>query len=60
MLAGTVLYIHLLVCAGLSLFIKSGLYVYMVVCVVYAYNFTLNAFGSSESKSQLMHKQKLS
>ena len=40
MLVGTVLYIRLLVYAGLSLFIKSGLYVYMVVCVVYAYNLT--------------------
>ena len=40
MLAGTVLYILLLIYAGLSLFIKSGLYVYMVVCVVYAYNLT--------------------
>ena len=41
MLAGTALYIRLLVYAGLSLFIISGLYVYMVVCVVYAYNLTL-------------------
>ena len=40
MLAGTVLYIHLLVYAGLSLFIKSGLYVYMVVCIVHMYNLT--------------------
>ena len=40
MLAGTALYIHLLVCAGLSLFIISGLYVYVVVCIVYAYNLT--------------------
>ena len=40
MLAGTALYIRLLVCAGLSLFIISGLYVYVVVCVVYAYNLT--------------------
>ena len=41
MLAGTVLYIRLLVYVGLSLFIKSGLYVYMVVCIVYAYNLTI-------------------
>ena len=41
MLAGTALYIRLLVYAGLSLFIISGLYVYMVVCVVYTYNLTL-------------------
>ena len=40
MLAGTALYIRLLVYVGLSLFIISGLYVYMVVCVVYAYNLT--------------------
>ena len=40
MLAGTALYIHLLVYAGLSLFIINGLYVFMVVCVVYAYNLT--------------------
>ena len=26
--------------AGVSLFIIKGLYVYMVVCVVYAYNLT--------------------
>ena len=38
MLADTALYIRLLVYEGLSLFIISGLYVYMVVCVVYAYN----------------------
>ena len=43
MLAGTALYIHLLVYAGLSLFIISGLYVYMVVWVVYAYNLTLHS-----------------
>ena len=41
MLAGTALYIRLLVYAGLSLFIISGLYVYMVLCVVYAYNLTV-------------------
>ena len=36
LLASTALYICLLVCVGLSLFIISGLYVYVVVCVVYA------------------------
>ena len=41
MLVGTALCIRLLVYAGLSLFIISGLYVYMVVCVVYTYNLTL-------------------
>ena len=40
MLVGTALYICLLVYVGLSLFILSGLYVYMVVCIVYAYNLT--------------------
>ena len=40
MLVGTALYIRLLVYAGLSLFIINGLYVSMVVCVVYAYNLT--------------------
>ena len=40
MLAGTALYIRLLVSAGLSLFIINGLYFFMVVCVFYAYNLT--------------------
>ena len=40
MLVGMALCIHLLVYAGLSLFIISGLSIYMVVCVVYAYNLT--------------------
>ena len=40
MFAGTTLSIHLLVYAGLSLFIISGPYLYMVVCVLYAYNLT--------------------
>ena len=40
MRVGTALYIRLLVYAGLSLFIIGGLYVYMVVCIVYAYNLT--------------------
>ena len=40
MLAGTALYISLLVYVGLSLFIIYGLNVFMVVCVVYAYNLT--------------------
>ena len=40
MLVGTALHIRLLVCVGLYLFIISGLYVYVVVCVVYAYNLT--------------------
>ena len=41
MFAGTALSVCLLVYAGLSLFIVSGLYVYMVVCVVYTYNLTV-------------------
>ena len=41
MFTGTALSVHLLVYAGLSLFIISGPYLYMVVCVVYAYNLTI-------------------
>ena len=33
--------VRLLVYAGLSLFIIGGSYVYMVVCVLYAYNLTI-------------------
>ena len=33
-------YLSVLVYAGLSLFIISGPYLYMVVCVLYAYNLT--------------------
>ena len=33
--------VHLLVYAGLSLFIIGGSYVYMVVCILYAYNLTI-------------------
>ena len=40
MFAGTALSVRLLVYAGLSLFIMSGPYLYMVVCVLYAYNLT--------------------
>ena len=43
MSAGTALSVCLLVYAGLSLFIMNGPYIYMVVCVVYAYNLTLIA-----------------
>ena len=49
MLAGTALYIRLLVCAGLSLFIISGLYVYVVVCVVYMYNLTILTNSTMDS-----------
>ena len=34
-------YLSILVYAGLSLFIISGPYLFMVVCVLYAYNLTL-------------------
>ena len=40
MFAGTALSVRLLVCVGLSLFIINGPYVYVVVCIVYAYNLT--------------------
>ena len=43
MLAGMALYARLMVYMGLSLFIiKRALHVYMVVCVVYAYNLTIS------------------
>ena len=42
MFVGTALSVRLLVYAGLSLFIIGGPYVYMVVCVVYAYNLTIS------------------
>ena len=38
MFAGTALYVRLLVYVGLSLFTVCRLYLYMVVCVLYAYN----------------------
>ena len=41
MFAGTAVSVCLLVYVGLSLFIIGGPYVYMVVCVLYAYNLTL-------------------
>ena len=40
MFVGTALSVCLLVYAGLSLFIISGPYFYVVVCVLYAYNLT--------------------
>ena len=40
MFVGTALSVRLLVYVGLSLFIINGPYVYMVVCVIYAYNLT--------------------
>ena len=41
MFAGTALSVRLLVCVGLSLFIINGPYLYVVVCILYAYNLTL-------------------
>ena len=41
MFAGTALSVRLFVYAGLSLFIIYGPYLYVVVCVLYAYNLTL-------------------
>ena len=41
MFVGTALSVRLFVCAGLSLFIIYGPYLYVVVCVSYAYNLTL-------------------
>ena len=40
MSAGTALSVRLLVYAGLSLFVIIGLYVFVVVCILYAYNLT--------------------
>ena len=45
MFAGTALSVRLFVCAGLSLFIIYGPYLYVVVCVFYAYNLTLEYSG---------------
>ena len=44
MFAGTALSVRLFIYAGLSLFIISGPYLYMVVCVLYAYNLTADLF----------------
>ena len=40
MFAGTALSVRVFVYAGLSLFIINGPYLYVVVCVLYAYNLT--------------------
>ena len=40
MFAGTALSVCVFVYAGLSLFIINGRYLYVVVCVLYAYNLT--------------------
>ena len=44
-----------LVYAGLSLFIIGGRYVYMVVCVVYAYNLTRYQQELSYSNNYLIY-----
>ena len=41
MFVGTALSVRLFVCVGLSLFIIYGPYLYVVVCVFYAYNLTV-------------------
>ena len=41
MFAGTALSVRLFVYAGLSLFIIYGPYLYVVVCVFFAYNLTV-------------------
>ena len=40
MFAGMALSVHLFIYAGLSLFTIYGPYLYVVVCVFYAYNLT--------------------
>ena len=51
MFAGTALSVRLFVCAGLSLFIIYGPYLYVVVCVFYAYNLTICPGDRSPSLS---------
>ena len=53
MFAGTALSVRLFVCAGLSLFIIYGPYLYVVVCVFYAYNLTV--VGSDLAHRRLSH-----
>ena len=58
MFAGTALSVRLFVCAGLSLFIIYGPYLYVVVCVFYAYNLTLALkFSFSSSEDWIKFKQ---
>ena len=51
MFVGTALSVRLLVYAGLSLFIISGPYLYVVVCVLYAYNLTQDLLADPSSDS---------
>ena len=53
MFAGTALSVRLFVCAGLSLFIIYGLYLYVVVCVFYAYNLTFSHLENLRKYSKL-------
>ena len=52
MFAGTALSVHLFVCAGLSLFIIYGPYLYVVVCVLYTYNLTIGSVKHSFIEAQ--------
>ena len=47
MFAGTALSVRLFVYAGLSLFIIYGPYLYVVVCVLYAYKLTEDSIPHS-------------
>ena len=44
--------LSILVYAGLSLFIIGGLYVYVVVCVVYAYNLTWGGLKNGKNRGE--------
>ena len=57
MFAGTALSVRLLVYVGLSLFIIGGPYVYMVVCVVSAYNLTMEGLVSHLQRDQALKGQ---
>ena len=48
MFVGTALFVRLFVYAGLSLFIISGPYLHMVVCILYVYNLTIGACAHEE------------
>ena len=49
MFTGTALFVRLLVYVGLSLFILSRPYLYMVACVLYAYNLTWGAWKMAKT-----------
>ena len=52
MFAGTALSVRLFVCAGLSLFIIYGPYLYVVVCVFYAYNLTWGGLKNGKNEGE--------